>query len=135
MPEPVVPFPRSDAILTVFVAASGEINGAILHLFDNDFTPTPDSVIGDFTEATFAGYVASSAIAWSEPFRTEDGRAKSVGDTKVFELDTLPGAIIYGWYATVGGALRAAKRFDTPVSLAVVGNACIVTPEYFVPFN
>jgi len=126
----VVPFARADAILTDFIGVGGEIVGALAHLFDNDVEPNVDSVIGDFVEATFTGYVASAAIVWSEPFRNQLSQAQTVGDTKTFELDALPGAIIYGYYLTVGGAFRGAERFPEPVALATVGNAVVLVPTY-----
>lgn len=126
----VIPFTRADAILADFIAVGGEIVGAVAHLFENDYAPNIDTVIGDFVEATFTGYVASSAIVWSEPFRNALGQAQVVGDTKVFELDALPGTIIYGYYLTVGGAYRGAERFPEPVPLAVVGNPVVLVPTY-----
>lgn len=126
----VVPFARADAILTTFVGVGGEVNGGIVHLFTNDITPTIDTVIGDFTEATFAGYAASAAIVWSAVFRNALGQAQSVGDTKTFELTALPGETIYGYYVTVGGALRYSERFEKPVPLAIVSQACVVVPTY-----
>jgi len=126
----IVPYVRSAAILTSFTAALGEIVGALIHLYTNDFTPNIDSVLTDYTEATFTGYVASDAVVWSETFRNSLGQAQTVGGTKVFILDALPSETIIGYYATVGGALRFGERFPEPVPLAVVGAACVVVPTY-----
>lgn len=126
----IVPYVRSDAILDTLKGVGGELEGAIVHLFDNDIVPNIDSVIADFTEATFAGYAASTAIVWSTSFRNSLNQAQTVGDTKTFQLSALPGATVYGYYLTVGGALRASERFAAPVPLALVGNAVVLVPTY-----
>lgn len=126
----VVPFSRASAIVTLFTGTGGELNGGIVHLFVNDFQPTIDSVLGDFDEATFTGYAASTAIVWSETFRNSLGQAQTVGDTKTFILDAGEGQTVFGYYVTVGGALRYSERLPQPIPLAVPGNAAVIVPVY-----
>lgn len=126
----VVPFVRAKAILTDFTAVGGELIGGIVNLYENDYTPNIDSVIGDFTVPTFAGYDVSTPIVWSAPWRNALGQAQIVGDTKTSILEAEPGTIIYGYFVTVAGALRYAERFPAPVPLASVDSAVVTVPVY-----
>jgi len=93
-----------------------------IKLFQNDLTPGPNTVVGDFVEADFSGYavvaVNQVGIAWDD----DDGNAAQSFDNAHFQGTT--GAVtntIYGWWMTgtidgvTANQLIQAKRFDTPI--------------------
>lgn len=89
-----------------------------VHLYSNDFSPGPGTVIGDFTECTFNGYSA-------QPLVTADWGSVSVTDHVA--ISTYPTPIdftaassgfssqnVYGYYVTDGaGDLLFSERFES----------------------
>jgi hypothetical protein len=122
------------AILTALTAALAPWAGAIVHLFKNNFTPSPASVLADYMEADFSGYAASAAIVWNPAAFLPDGTAVVTGDAKVFGT-TSPATIlntVYGWYATNAGGtvLLFGRRFDNPIALNGPFQDIVVLPAY-----
>lgn len=108
-----------NAVRTRFNAAAG----SLLRLFKNNFTPTPESVIGDFVEADFDGYDDVDLEAdWSEPTRVEAGHWMM--ETSEYQFD--PPAMgdpqtIYGAYLVHDGEVVQSKRFANPIIMEVGG--------------
>jgi hypothetical protein len=91
-----------------------------LRLFQNDYHPQFNSVIGDFDECDFTGYAEIEAagapisgidaetgqlvVAWNDPTTFAEGAVAGPQTA-------------YGWYIanTAGTSVMAAGRFDTPV--------------------
>ena len=50
-------------------AGKTRLAASVLHLFKDDFTPTPTSLAADFDEheCDFDGYLAKTIAAWSDP--------------------------------------------------------------------
>jgi hypothetical protein len=114
------------AILTGWTAGK-------LHLFKNDFTPGFDSVVGDFTEATFPGYAEIDDV--SGPLSGTDAETGLLTVTWADGSSWLAGTIvadetIYGWYITntAGSSCLAAGRFDTPVLINSTGDILSISP-------
>ena len=93
------------------------LNAGFLKLFQNNFTPNFDTVIGDFTEADFTGYAAIEAAGAATV-----GIDPVTGDLIVVWADGTnflnTGAVeqtIYGWYVTnaAENASFMAGRFET----------------------
>lgn len=75
----------------------------VFHLFTNPFTPTDDTVVGDFAEAAFCGYSPQVENHWGNATEDEGNkRYFTVGDPLQWCAScTIPGcATVYGWFAT-----------------------------------
>jgi hypothetical protein len=90
-----------------------------LHLFQNNITPTPLSLLTDFTEATYDGYANQTQPYAGGPFRETDG-SFSIRTLANFAMtgSTTPN-IIYGYYVTdnPNTGLLFAGKFDTPIAM------------------
>jgi hypothetical protein len=100
--------------------------GVKFHLYQNNLTPSEDTLLADFVEADYDGYAAVAALAAAYPsyFIMPDGSALGVFDVTVLFIDggsTTPNTI-YGLYVTnTGGTqLLASLVFDTPKVLDAV---------------
>lgn len=101
-----------------------------LHLFQNNLTPTTNTVIGDFTEATFAGYAAVDIITWSAP--SVAAHVATIGAAvRTFTRSTTgAGQTIYGYYVTNNGdtILWWSERDpNAPITLTNAGDSYSVT--------
>lgn len=112
--------------------ADGPIRGAVVMLFQNDFTPDENTTFAEFTAATFDGYANSSAITWGSAGSDQNGDGQIVGDTKTFtKAAGTTDNIIYGAVILNAAAddwLRA-FRFTTPVSMNTEGQNLDVIPR------
>lgn len=113
----------------------GALLSSTLHLFQNDITPTVNTLLADLDEADFTGYAPLDPIVWDSAFITPEGLYKLVGESTLFEMTaTTVINTIYGWYVTRELAtvdfLVVAKRFDAPIEVTVTGAGVLVLPEY-----
>lgn len=125
------------ALVTEF---TGGTSGATLRLFQNNFTPTPLSLVGDFTECNFTGYGAKTALTTWRTWNDADD-ASQVVDQTIIELFAA-GAIsapqtAYGWYLTdaAGTVLLAWGRFDEPYTFIANGDKLPVSPAVKLLLN
>lgn len=90
-------------------------------------TPSPTSVIGDFTETTFSGYSRQS-IVWPSSSTVPTNTAEAVSNNMVFGPFTGGGSVIITGYFVVdnGGALVAAGNFLSPITLDAVTNPAMI---------
>lgn len=111
------------ANLDSVAGVQGLLNTSEIGLFTNAFDPSPDTVVGDLTEATFAGYAVVASTVWAAP-----GNVGSVGKMIHFEANFIAGAIVppgetvTGYFVReTGGAgeLYIAERFVTPAAFAL----------------
>ena len=125
-------------ILGDMVKTGGAMGYIKIHLFQNNITPVPTNVVGDFIEADFPGYVASDSITWNTPYLDAGLNANVVGQMLEFELSSASVTqTIYGYYAvgkqgsdTVGITLIYSERFGQPVALNYEGQAVVMAPAY-----
>lgn len=103
-------------ILTTFREKWNNDPAGLLHLFVNDFDPTPASVPGDFVEATYEDYAAISMLgSLSTPAKVEEGHYESVTSLLSFpEPGSGPAIEIFGAYVTRNASMLAASRFASP---------------------
>lgn len=122
------------AILTALKDTDAILDGVTIKLYQNDFVPGPDSVLGDFTVATFTGYATSAEIAWAGPVNADDGTPELVGQRLIFTAtDAAEPNTIYGYYALdSGGALLWAERFDEAQNVSIAGDSVIFVPRVSV---
>lgn len=107
-----------------------QANTFVLHLFKSNTTPVAATVIGDFTEADFAGYAAATLDLSATITTNGGGAAQLVAAAATFtRSSTGTSQNVYGWYITQAGNLICAHRFsDAPVVLTNSGDALTVTP-------
>lgn len=130
--------PFLQAIITnLITAVTGDLAGALLHLYKNDYTPNPNTLLADMTEADFSGYV-SKVVTWSAVSISDDGHPESIGTALEFRpTSSVITNNIYGAYlTTAGGALRMAWRFASapflPIAMASTLDVIQLTPRFRV---
>jgi hypothetical protein len=101
------------------------ITPGAMGLFKNDFTPTPQSLIADFTPADFSGYLLTP-VALAPPHNyTVDKAVQSAIQTFIATSATpfVP-CTVFGWYmADLTGVLwYSSERFTSPMSVSAVGD-------------
>jgi len=101
----------------------GTGNSYYVRLFKAGYSPTPSSDVGDFTEATFGGYVYA-ARTWGESagptLETDDEAVDMHPDGFVFDCTSDP-ETIYGWYMVdpASGHVVFAEEYAVPHVLEV----------------
>jgi hypothetical protein len=93
-----------------------------LRLYSNNLTPDNTKVVGDFTEATFAGYAAVS-LNFSADAVVTAHVANDSADAVTFTI-TAGTQNIYGWYVTnaAGTVLYFSQRdANAPVGMSSAG--------------
>jgi hypothetical protein len=106
--------------LTMLAAIIAVINGDKVHLYDLDHTPTPESVLADFHEASFVGYASYTVTTWGTAYLSVDGMATTTAPSHQWTGPAAgAGPTIFGYYITdsAGLILRGAARFVTPIPL------------------
>lgn len=100
------------------------LNLSVMKLFTNDITPSVNSLVADFTEATFTGYAPVTLTAFSAPYLTDDdqGAANSPLATFAPASPFTVGEIVHGWFVVdATGDLVMAGRFDAPQNMNASG--------------
>lgn len=104
--------------------------GAVVRLDTTNFTPGPQTVLGDFTELTaleVPGY-APAALGWAgAPIRKNDGSWEDQGLAPIpFGATSDPAAPVpvYNWYATDAGGttLIGSGHLDVPFTFSTSGD-------------
>lgn len=97
-----------------------------LDLYSNNVNPGKNNVVGDFTIATFPGYVQQAIATVPAPIIDQvNGGISLVLPSNLF-VYVAPGAgeTIYGWILrNAGGVLVAAGAFQNPVTMNANGDA------------
>jgi len=114
--------------------------GANLHAFSNPFTPSPLSVLGDFTECTFPGYAKKTALAaFTKTYDSLSGSYRVYLPTQqVFTAGTLTATqTLAGVYITdsTDATLYGWQVFDTPYVMRQLNDGVIVDVELRVPID
>lgn len=103
----------------------------ILRLYKNNKTPAVGDVVGDYTEATFSGYVAQTltGASWTP---TEGNPSVITYPQQTFTSSAnQTEQTIYGYYLTQAdsGLLIAAERFASSKSITALGATVPVNPR------
>lgn len=90
-----------------------------LRLYQNDYTPEPDSASGNFTEATFPGYTSENLTGdWGAPVESADGKWYIEAPPITFSWSGVGSSnVIYGWYIDDGTEVVLAERLATPINM------------------
>jgi hypothetical protein len=99
-----------------------------VHLFINDFVPTVDSVVGDFVEATFTGYIPTSLSIGGLVFLNAEGAAEvpfaSIGFTNT---GASPGNLVHGYWYEALGRVVFAERITPAVDMSILAASLTLT--------
>lgn len=102
-----------------------------LGLYKSNTTPTVNSILANFTECDFAGYVRQSITGWTAP-TVAANIASMTADPKTFTRSSTGAAqFIYGYLIidNAGTVLYAAERDpNAPITVTVLGDSYTVTP-------
>lgn len=127
---------RTNMIADLNVKVAGDLAACTVHLFKNDMTPTPTTVIGDLTEADYTGYAAQPVGAWGGAFVNAEGKAQVTAPSLQFQPSgSTVTNVCYGYYyrsAGGGTPLLGAVRFDEPVAMGSVLDAALVQPTWLL---
>lgn len=132
MSEPVSTIGAQLSSLSDQVAAGATYHGVTVHLYTNPVTPAHNSILTDFTQATYGGYLPQGVDAWGLPFRDVDGVIRIAAEDLQFQpTDSVTPETIYGAYITSGSppVLLSAERFDTPVPFNTPADGLLYTPR------
>lgn len=120
-------YPNEGAMAAIELLRT-ELAGCTVHLFQNDFMPTPATVEADLTEADFSGYAAETVAALLAAYLDPGGGASAQLPTVQF--DHSGGAtdnVIYGFYVKSsvanGEELWVIGRFEEPIPMSQLGHA------------
>lgn len=96
-----------------------------VHLFSNDATLGPGTVVGDLTECTFGGYaektVAALLPAYIDPL---GGASAQIATVQWDHSGSGTDELVYGfWVETDGGDLFLCGKFDEPIPMGSVGDS------------
>jgi hypothetical protein len=98
-----------------------------MHLYKAIATPlSVSTVIGDFTEADYDGYVAKTITAWNNAYLDPAGGASIQSGTQQFDFTSVPLTtnLVLGFYVTnAAGALIFAGNFDAPIAMIQNGDS------------
>ena len=110
----------------VTAVGAAPLVAAKVQLYTNDILPTLNSVIGDFTEATFGGYTAGgNAVGWGTVGINSNGVPVCPSDQDFIADGTGPTETAFGALLVDStGALVAAGRFDEPRTFVNNGDNC-----------
>lgn len=127
----VVPDTAEVIALKAFLNHTPQDEDQILRLFKNNYDPVESSVVGDFTESDFSGYVeiALAGASWTV---TGGSPTAATYAEQTFQSDAdQTEQTAYGYYVVrdTGGELLWAERFPTPVAISENGDFVKVTPR------
>lgn len=108
----------------------------VLHLYNNNTTPTQSSSFGQFRAATFATYAPRTLTRslWNTAVSVSNKAESSYGTIPQSWTCGSSGDVVYGYYVsngnpTVTSGLLWAELFTTPRTLAT-GDILNITPKF-----
>jgi hypothetical protein len=119
------------ANLLAYLNASTDVK---VKLYSNNLTPGWATVLGDFTESTFAGYAAVAIGDWADVGDVSSLRRKlqsAGGATWTVSGSTGLPQNVYGYYivSTAHGLLWAERDAHAPIAVTTIGQVLTVTPN------
>lgn len=123
--------------LTRLAAAGGPLETVTVHLVQDTFIPTPDTLASELAEheCDYSGYAASATVDWLSPYINGDGAGVLRGESVEFQpTGTEVTNSVYSYWLQ-SGADETAKvigfvRLDEPVTLASPFDAYVCDPEF-----
>lgn len=115
----VVPDAQVQTALNLYYGSGSFTGPQLAHLFNNNLTPTPVNVLGDFTETSYSGYAAQS-FSYSGPSGVVPGQYALTGTVVNFPMNGGGSPeTLYGIFVTHfgTGAFLFSWRFASPIVL------------------
>lgn len=110
------------------------LDAGTIDLFQNDITPTDETVVADLDVATFTGYAQVALTLWTGPYYTSEGKGALLAPLAQFNTASpyTIGNQVYGyWIEDSNGDLLLSGRFpDAPIPMAAVGDHIAAVIEY-----
>jgi len=96
--------------------AAGSTGPLTAHLYQNDYVPSPASVLADFTEADFDGYADVDLTLLVGPYLNPQGQPEIQNASVTWAMTgtTTPNTIFGYYFTTLAGAYHSGERFDSP---------------------
>lgn len=108
--------PDTEKLLIMDDLIANKLTGATAHLITNTPTLSHSTVIGDLTEAAWAGYAAQSLTGWSASALDAAFRAFSEADPVQFSNTAGSGQTATGYYVLDGtGDLLQVELYPVPI--------------------
>jgi hypothetical protein len=126
------------ALIDALAALLSGYGTLTLHLAQNNVSITRATVLTDFTEANFSGYVAQNIGTWATP-ALDSVNHRSYAAAPALSFQNTTGAVgnsIYAVYATnAAGHLVYAEEVaggpSVPVDMTTSGKTFVYTPTYY----
>jgi len=106
--------------------------GCWVHLFVNEYYPTPEMLLGDFAEASFVGYVPRLVTSWSAARLNMCGAAISFSAPEQVWTVAITGGhdLVWGyWLETAAGVLLAGENIGKPRPMFRAGQQTALVPN------
>jgi hypothetical protein len=126
---------KLNAIKTSVLDAAGPVHTTI-KLAIGAFTPTKDSVPGDFTEAGFDGYASKTITSWSAAYLVNGNQAEIAPGVALTWIPTgtvTPQTVVGYWLEAGDGTYLGGEIFANAVPMASPSNSLNVVPIYQQP--
>lgn len=129
-------YPRTEEVemLDALIGVGAAYEAPTVNLFQNDVTPTLNSVIGDFDipdNTEFPGYAESDPVTWgATAVNLPNGHAALLGSQQNFVASSDPPAplLIYGYILEGTAGRYQFVRFDEPRLVQSSGDYVAVDP-------
>lgn len=127
---------QANASLVKAMAAlkTAMLDGGFAGLYQNDITPTVNTLLADLTEADFTGYARVTLAAWLVPYLSAERKGASISPIAIFRqvAPFTVGNQIYGWFVLdKDGVLMLSGRFDNPISMVDINGIIELIVTYF----
>jgi len=123
----VVPDEGEQALLERMLNTSS--GNTVLRLYTNSLTPVEGTVVGDFTEATAAGYAAKTLAEGSWTVAVAGGISDATFAQQTFTFTAAE--TVEGYFITDVGATEVlwAEKFAAPANVPSGGGTIKITPK------
>jgi hypothetical protein len=122
------------SLLLLGTLQTARISTVGLKLYTNDFSPSLTTVLGDFTEATYAGYnPAGTIVSFTPPALNAGGKAEIVYTNYNSFVSAPSGNTIYGYYVIDNfdpSKLLWAERLPSPIRMQLIGDSISIVVRF-----
>lgn len=127
----VVLYPNSSC-LEIMDLMRTDLEDCTVHLFQNDLTPTPSTVLADLEECDFSGYTEKVVTALLPAYIDPAGGASAQIPTQQFDhTGGVVSNMVYGfWVETTGGDLRLVGSFEEAIPMSALGQSIPVDIKF-----
>lgn len=116
-----------EILLLQYIVGLVDAGNPVLHLYQNDHTPSDSTVIANLTECTSAGYAAITLVSSNWTTTQASGVTTAVYSERTFSFTT--DGTSYGYYITntLGNLLWLERFSGAPFSLPTGGGTISIS--------